>query len=174
MEIDFCGNRDWSFYEQMRSEYAEQGYIYAVVLDLSKYFDTLNHDILIGLLRQNIEDERVIQLIRRYLKSGVMENGVVMPTEEGSPQGGNLSPLLANIYLNEFDHEFESRKVPYIRYADDIILLARSERAAKRLLDSSTRYLESKLKLTVNRDKSKTVYLFSNREAPGLPCFVNA
>jgi group II intron reverse transcriptase/maturase len=145
-------------------EYAGQGYIYAVVLDLSKYFDTLNHDILIGLLRQIIKDERVIQLIKRYLKSGVMENGVVMPTEEGSPQGGNLSPLLANIYLNEFDHEFENRRVPCIRYADDIILLARSERAAKRLLDSSTRYLENKLKLTVNKDKSKTVYLFSNRE----------
>ena len=144
-------------------EYAEQGYIYAVVLDLSKYFDTLNHDILINLLRQEISDERVIQLIKRYLKSGVMDNGVVMPTEEGSPQGGNLSPLLANIYLNEFDHEFERRNVPTIRYADDIILLAKSPRAAERLLDSSTRYLEGNLKLTVNKDKSHTVYLFSNR-----------
>ena len=148
----------------MVREYAEQGYIYAVTLDLSKYFDTLNHDILIGLLRQQITDERVIQLVKRYLKSGVMENGVVMPTEEGSPQGGNLSPLLANIYLNEFDHEFESRGVPCIRYADDIILLAKSERAAKRLLDSSTRYLENKLRLTVNKDKSRMVYLFSNRD----------
>ena len=144
-------------------EYAEQGYIYAVVLDLSKYFDTLNHDILINLLRQEISDERVIQLIKRYLKSGVMDNGVVMPTDEGSPQGGNLSPLLANIYLNEFDHEFERRNVPTIRYADDIILLAKSPRAAERLLDSCTRYLEGNLKLTVNKDKSHTVYLFSNR-----------
>ena len=84
-------------------EYAEQGYTYAVSLDLSRYFDTLNHELLINLLRKNVKDERVIQLIKRYLKSGVMQNGVVMETEEGSPQGGNLSPLLANIYLNEFD-----------------------------------------------------------------------
>lgn len=90
-------------------EYAEQGYTYAVVLDLSKYFDTLNHEILINLLRKNIKDERVVQLIKRYLKSGVMENGVVIDTEEGSPQGGNLSPLLANVYLNEFDQEFLRR-----------------------------------------------------------------
>ena len=88
-------------------EYAEQGYTYAVVLDLSKYFDTINHEILINLLRKNVKDERVVQLIKRYLKSGVMENGVVTETEEGSPQGGNLSPLLANIYLNEFDWEFQ-------------------------------------------------------------------
>ena len=119
-------------------EYAEEGYRYAVSLDLSKYFDTLNHERLLNLLRKEIEDERVIQIIKRYLKSGVMENGVVMETEEGSPQGGNLSPLLANIYLDEFDKEFERRGVPCVRYADDIVLLARSERAAKRLLETST------------------------------------
>ena len=122
-------------------EYAEQGYTCAVSLDLSKYFDTLNHNILLNLLRKNVKDERVIQLIKRYLKSGVMEDGVVMPTEEGSPQGGNLSPLLANIYLNEFDWEFEKRGVPCVRYADDIVLLARSKRAAERILKSATRYL---------------------------------
>ena len=83
-------------------EYAEQGYTFAVVLDLSKYFNTLNHEILINLLRKNVEDERVVQLIKRYLKSGVMEDGVVIDTEEGSPQGGNLSPLLANVYLRVF------------------------------------------------------------------------
>ena len=83
-------------------EYAEQGYTFAVVLDLSKYFDTLNHEILINLLRKNVEDERVVQLIKRYLKSGVMEDGVVIDTEEGSPQGGNLFPLLANVYLSVF------------------------------------------------------------------------
>ena len=127
-------------------EYAEQGYTYAVVLDLSKYFDTINHEILINLLRKNVKDERVVQLIKRYLKSGVMENGVVIETEEGSPQGGNLSPLLANIYLNEFDWEFLKRGVPCIRYADDIVLLAKSKRASERLLESSTRYLEEKLK----------------------------
>ncbi len=94
-------------------------------MDLSKYFDTLNHEIFINLLRKNAKDERVVQLIKRYLKSGVMENGVVINTEEGSPQGGNLSPLLANIYLNEFDQEFLKRGVPSIRYADDIVLLER-------------------------------------------------
>ena len=134
--------------------YAEDGYEWAVLLDLSKYFDTLNHEKLLNQLRKEIKDERVIQLVKRFLKSGVMENGVVMATEEGSPQGGPLSPLLANIYLNEFDHEYEGRGVPVVRYADDIVLLCKSKRAAERLLESSTRYLEGKLKLKVNRDKS--------------------
>ena len=91
-------------------EYIEQGYIRAVVLDLTKYFDTLNHTILLNLLRKQIKDERVIQMVKRYLKSGVMENEVVSETKEGSPQGGNLSPLLANVYLNEFDWEFHRRR----------------------------------------------------------------
>ena len=144
-------------------EYAEQGYTFAVTLDLSKYFDTLNHEILINLLRRDIKDERVVQLIKRYLKSGVMENGVDMETEEGSPQGGNLSPLLANIYLNEFDQEYQKRGVPCIRYADDIVLLAKSKRASERLLENSRKYLEEKLKLTVNREKSRTVSVFAIR-----------
>ena len=144
-------------------EYAEQGYTRAVVLDLSKYFDTLNHTVLLNQLRQQIKDERVIQMAKRYLKSGVMENGVVMETEEGSPQGGNLSPLLANVYLNEFDWEFKRRGVPCIRYADDIVLLARSERASERLLESSIKYLEEKLLLKVNREKSRTVSIFAIR-----------
>jgi len=145
-------------------EYAEEGYRYAVSLDLSRYFDTLNHERLLNRLRKEIKDERVIQIIKRYLKSGVMENGVVKETGEGSPQGGNLSPLLANIYLDEFDKEFERRGVPCVRYADDIVLLAKSERAAKRLLETSTTYLEDKLKLTVNRKKSKvtSVYAIQN------------
>lgn len=116
---------------QKINEYAEQGYTRAVVLDLSKYFDTLNHELLVKILRRNVKDERVIQMIKRYLRSGVMENGVVVKTEEGSPQG-NLSPLLANVYLNEFDQEFNKRGVPCIRYADDIVLLARSERVSSR------------------------------------------
>ena len=145
------------------TEYAEKGYRYAVALDLSKYFDTLNHELLLNIIRRNVKDERVIQWIKRYLKSGVMDNGVVVEIEEGSPQGGNLSPLLANIYLNEFDQEFQKRNVPCIRYADDIVLLAKSERAAKRLLETSTDYLEGKLKLTVNREKSRVVSVFSIR-----------
>lgn len=144
--------------------YAEQGYTKAVELDLSKYFDTLNHTILLNLLRKQIKDERVIQMVKRYLRSGVMENGVVTETEEGSPQGGNLSPLLANVYLNEFDWEFSKRGVPCIRYADDIVLLARSERAAERLLETSTKYLEETLKLKVNREKSRTVSVFAIRK----------
>lgn len=144
-------------------EYAEQGYKFATVLDLSKYFDTLNHELLMNLLRKQIKDKRVIQLVKKYLKSGVMENGVVVKTAAGSPQGGNLSPLLANIYLNEFDQEFTRRGVRVIRYADDIVLLAKSERASKRLLETSRRYLEKKLKLKVNEEKSRTVSVYSIR-----------
>lgn len=135
--------------------YAEEGYGYGVEIDLSKYFDTLNHELLMKLLRRQIQDRRVTELIKKYLKSGVMENGVVVKTEEGSPQGGPLSPLLANVYLNEFDQEMESRGVKVIRYADDIVVLCRSKRAASRLLESSRRYLEGKLKLQVNEQKSR-------------------
>ena len=144
-------------------EYAEQGYTHAVALDLSKYFDTLNQEMLLNILRRDVKDERVIQWIKRYLKSGVMENGVVMETEEGSPQGGNISPLLANVYLNEFDQEYEKRGVAFVRYADDIVLLAKSERAAKRLLETSTKYLEGTLKLQVNQKKSRVVSVFAIR-----------
>ena len=144
-------------------EYADEGYKYAVCLDLSKYFDTLNHELLMNMLRQDIKDKMLIELIKRYLKSGVMENGIVMKINEGSPQGGNLSPLLANIYLDKFDKEFEGRGVKVIRYADDILLLAKSNRAAERLLGTSTEYLEKKLKLKVNTEKSQVVSVYSIR-----------
>ena len=144
-------------------EYADEGYKFAVCLDLSQYFDTLCHELLMNMLREDIKDKRLIELIKRYLKSGVMENGIVMKTEEGSPQGGNLSPLLANIYLDKFDKEFERRGVKVIRYADDIILLAKSIRAAERLLRTSTEYLEKKLKLKVNTEKSRAVSVYSIR-----------
>ena len=144
-------------------EYADEGYKYAVCLDLSKYFDTLNHELLMNMLRKDIKDKMLIELIKRYLKSGVMENGIVMRTNEGSPQGGNLSPLLANIYLDKFDKEFEGRGVKVIRYADDIILLAKNIRAAERLLGTSTEYLEKKLKLKVNTEKSRAVSVYSIR-----------
>lgn len=94
---------------QKVKKYAEEGYRYAVSVDLSKYFDTLNHELLMALLHRQIQDMRVLRLIKKYLKSGVMENGVICKTEEGSPQGGPLSPLLANIYLNEFDWEMYRR-----------------------------------------------------------------
>ncbi len=138
-------------------DYAEQGYSHAVEIDLSKYFDTLNHELLMSLLRKQIQDKRVTDLIKKYLKSGVMENGVHCKTEEGSPQGGPLSPLLANIYLNEFDQEMKGRGVNVIRYADDIVVLAKSKRAATRLLESCGKYLEDKLKLQMNAQKSKVV-----------------
>lgn len=143
--------------------YAEQGYTQAVLVDLSKYFDTLNHELLMNLLRKNIHDKRVIELIKRYLKAGVMENGLLVKTEEGSPQGGPLSPLLANIYLNEYDKEMERRGVPVIRYADDIVVLAKSKRAAERLLETTKRYLEGKLKLKMNMEKSRVVSVFAIR-----------
>ena len=156
-------NRSAQMAMEKVKEYAEQGYKYAVQLDLSKYFDTLNHDLLMNIIRRTIRDDRVIQLIKRYLKSGVMENGICVKTEEGSPQGGPLSPLLANIYLNEFDKEFEGRGVKVIRYADDIVLLAKSPRATERLLRTSTEYLEGKLKLKVNAEKSKAVSVVAIR-----------
>lgn len=137
--------------------HAEQGYSYVVEIDLSKYFDTLNHELLLNLLRKQLQDRRMTELIKKYLKSGVMENGVFRRTEEGSPQGGPLSPLLANIYLNEFDQEMKSRGVKVIRYADDIVVLAKSKRAAVRLLETCRRYLEDKLKLKINVLKSKVV-----------------
>ena len=143
--------------------YAEQGYRYTVSVDLSKYFDTLNHELLMDLLHRQIQDMRVLGLIKKYLKSGVLENGVVCKTEEGSPQGGPLSPLLANIYLNEFDWEMCRRGVRMVRYADDIVVFAKSKRAAERLLESCRRYLEGKLKLHINTEKSKVTSIFSTR-----------
>lgn len=144
-------------------DYAQQGYGHAVEIDLSKYFDTLNHELLMHLLRKQIQDKRVTDLIKKYLKSGVMENGVHCKTEEGSPQGGPLSPLLANIYLNEFDQEMNRREVNVIRYADDIVVLAKSKRAATRLLESCRKYLENKLRLQINTQKSKVVSVVARK-----------
>lgn len=148
---------------QRVKEYAEKGYTRAGLIDLSKYFDTLNHELLMNMVREQVKDKRVTELIKKYLKSGVMENGLVIKTREGSPQGGPLSPLLANIYLDRFDQEMKRRGVPVVRYADDIVVLARSERAAERLLETSRRYLEGKLKLKLNLEKSRTVSVVSAR-----------
>jgi group II intron reverse transcriptase/maturase len=135
-------------------EYFEQGYKQVVDLDLAKYFDTVNHDLLIKMLREEISDERVIQLIKKFLKSGVMENGLVSPTTEGTPQGGNLSPLLSNIYLTKFDEFLEQRGHKFVRYADDCNIYVKSRRAAERVMKGCVRFLEGKLKLKVNREKS--------------------
>jgi group II intron reverse transcriptase/maturase len=136
-------------------EYYEQGYTHVVDIDLAKYFDTVNHDLLIEMLRKKINSETILKLIRLFLKSGVMENGIVKATDEGTPQGGNLSPLLSNIYLTGFDKELESRGHRFVRYADDCNIYVRSWRAAERVLESCKKYLEEKLKLKVNTAKSK-------------------
>ena len=136
-------------------EYYEQGYRYVVDLDLAKYFDTVNHAILIGMLREQIKDERVVRLIHRFLKSGVLEHGLVSPTREGTPQGGNLSPLLSNIYLTAFDRMLESRGHKFVRYADDCNIYVKSRRAAERVMASCVKFLEGTLKLTVNQKKSQ-------------------
>ena len=144
-------------------EYAEEGYTTAVEIDLSKYFDTLNHELLMNMVREEVRDKRVTDLIKKYLKSGVFTEGLLVKTEEGSPQGGPLSPLLANIYLNKYDQEMTRRGVKVIRYADDIVILAKSKRAGERLLESSKRYLEGKLKLKLNTEKSKVVSVYAIR-----------
>lgn len=136
-------------------EYYNEGYTQVVDLDLAKYFDTVNHDILIDMLRGQIKDERVISLIRKYLKSGVMINGLVSPTTEGTPQGGNLSPLLSNIYLTAFDKLLESRGHKFVRYADDCNIYVKSRRAAERVMANCVKFLEGKLKLKVNQQKSQ-------------------
>ena len=135
-------------------EYIEAGYKWTVDIDLAKYFDTVNHDKLMRLLSETIKDGRVLSLIRKYLQSGVMINGVVMETEEGTPQGGNLSPLLSNIMLNELDEELTKRGLKFCRYADDCNIYVRSRKAADRVMVSITRFIEEKLKLKVNKDKS--------------------
>ena len=149
---------------------AEPASSYIAEVDLSKYFDTLNHELLMELLRKQIHDKRVTGLIKKYLKAGVMENGVTTKTKEGSPQGGPLSPLLANIYLNEFDQEMARRGVKMVRYADDIVVVTKSKRAAEHMLESCRKFLEGKLKLTMNLQKSKVVSLFSIRNFKFLGC----
>ena len=135
-------------------EYIESGYTWAVDIDLAKYFDTVNHDKLMRLLSETIEDRRVLSLIRKYLQSGIMLNGVVHESEAGVPQGGNLSPLLSNVMLNELDIELTKRGLNFCRYADDANIYVRSKKAAKRVMASVTRFLEEELKLKVNREKS--------------------
>ena len=127
----------------------------AVDIDLAKFFDTVNHDVLMNLLRQTIADKRLLLLIGRYLRAGVLVGEHIEASEVGTPQGGPLSPLLANILLDQLDIELERRGHRFARYADDMVILVRSERAAKRVIGSITRYLETTLKLKVNLAKSK-------------------
>ena len=136
-------------------QHVENGYTYVVSLDLSKFFDRVNHHRLMSRLEKRIKDKRVLKLIRAFLKSGVQLNDLVEPTEEGTPQGGPLSPLLSNIVLDELDKELERRGLHFVRYADDIVILVRSQKAAERVLKSISSYIVNKLKLKVNEEKSK-------------------
>ena len=136
-------------------EYFNDGYDWIVDIDLQAFFDNVNQDKLIGIIRRTIKDGRVVSLIRKYLVSGVMVNGVLQPTKVGTPQGGNLSPLLSNIMLNELDKELEKRGLRFVRYADDCLIMVRSEKASNHIMESVTRYIENKLGLKVNVEKSK-------------------
>ncbi|MFA5525026.1 MAG: reverse transcriptase domain-containing protein [Tissierellales bacterium] len=123
-------------------------------MDLEKFFDNVNHDILMHLISEKIEDKRVLKLIRKYLNSGIMLKGMVTISEEGAPQGGPLSPLLSNILLDELDKELERRGHKFCRYADDCNIYVKSRRAGERVLKSITKFLEEQLKLKVNIEKS--------------------
>lgn len=136
--------------------YVKNGNQWVVELDLSKFFDRVNHDILMNRVARVVEDKKILKLIRRYLNAGIMQDGIVKPRREGVPQGGPLSPLLSNIILTELDRELEKRGHKFCRYADDCNIYVKSEEAAKRVLESVTNYLEGALKLRVNRDKSGT------------------
>lgn len=136
-------------------EYMNDGNDWLVDMDLSKFFDNVNQDILMILVHKVIKDPDTESLIRKFLQSGVLVEGTFEETRIGTPQGGNLSPLLANIYLNEFDKELESRGLRFTRYADDCVIYVRSEAAAKRVMKSVTRWLEEKLRVQVNVTKTK-------------------
>src|SRR5271165_859628 len=135
-------------------QYIAQGHGWVIDLDLEKFFDRVNHDKLVGQIAKRVEDRRLRKLIRAFLNAGVMENGLVSPSVEGTPQGGPLSPLLSNLVLDELDRELERRGHRYVRYADDCNIYVRSEQAGQRVMESITRFITHKLKLKVNEAKS--------------------
>jgi RNA-directed DNA polymerase len=135
-------------------QYIAEGYGWCVDFDLEKFFDRVNHDKLMGQVAKRVEDKRLLKLIRAFLNAGVMENGLVSPSVEGTPQGGPLSPLLSNLMLDELDRELERRGLRFVRYADDCNIYVRSERAGHRVMESVTRFITQKLKLKVNEAKS--------------------
>src|SRR5499433_3717973 len=135
-------------------QYIAQGYGWVIDLDLEKFSDRVNHDKLMGQIAKRVEDKRLLKLIRAFLNAGVMENGLVSPSVEGTPQGGPLSPLLSNLVLDELDRELENRGHRFVRYADDCNIYVRSERAGQRVMESISRFITQKLKLKVNEAKS--------------------
>jgi len=140
-------------------EYANQGYTYVVDMDLEKFFDTVNQSKMIELLSRTIKDGRVVSLIHKYLMAGAMNKGKFEETELGLVQGGNISPLCSNIMLNELDRELERRGIRFVRYADDMLLFAKTKRSAQRMLEHILPYIEGKLKLKVNREKTVVAYI---------------
>ena len=132
-----------------------QGYRRVVDLDLKAYFDNVNHDLMIKYLQQYIDDSWTLKLIRKFLTSGVLDHGLFAKSDKGTPQGGPLSPLLANIYLNELDKELTRRGHHFVRYADDCNIYVKSQRAGERVMRSITKFLEKRLKVKVNPDKTK-------------------
>ncbi len=136
-------------------EYFNDGYDWIVDIDLQSFFDEVNQDKLIGIIRRTVKDGDLVSLIRKFLQSGVMEKGIIQETRKGTPQGGNLSPLLSNIMLNELDVELEKRGLNFVRYADDCLILVKSEKAANRVMESITTFITRRLGLKVNVEKSK-------------------
>lgn len=137
----------------------ESGYKYVVDLDLERFFDTVNHSKLIEIISRTVKDGRVVSLIHKYLNSGVINKGMFEPSEDGTPQGGPLSPLLSNIMLNELDKELERRGHPFVRYADDAMIFCKTKRAAQRTKETITRFIEGELFLKVNREKTAVSYV---------------
>jgi group II intron reverse transcriptase/maturase len=140
-------------------DYITEGYVYAVDIDLERFFDTVNHSKLTEVLSRKVKDGRVVSLIHKYLNAGVMNEGKYEETPEGVPQGGPLSPVLSNILLNELDRELERRGHKFVRYADDMVIFCRSRRSAERTMENIIPFIEGKLFLKVNRDKSKVAHV---------------
>lgn len=138
-------------------EYLNEGYQWVIDLDIEKYFDTVNHDKLISIVRQRVNDKTTLHLIRSFLKAGIMEDGLVKPNKLGVPQGGPLSPILSNIYLDQFDQELEQRDLHFVRYADDCNIFVKSSKSANRVMKSVSSWLERKLFLRINATKTKVV-----------------
>lgn len=153
----FRPNRDCHTAINKVLEYLNEGFEWVIDLDIEKYFDTVNHDKLISILREKVNDSHTLHLIRKFLQAGVMENGVVISSTIGTPQGGPLSPILSNIYLDKFDKELEMRGLHFVRYADDCNIFVRSDVAAERVMKSVTSWLERKLFLKVSATKTKIV-----------------
>jgi len=145
------------------SEYVREGREVVVDLDLEKFFDRVNHDILMSRLARRIGDKRILKLIRRFLEAGMLQDGICIRRQEGTPQGGPLSPLLANLLLDDLDKELENRGHTFCRYADDCNIYVRSMAAGQRVLASVTAFLETKLKLRVNREKSAVAYVWERQ-----------